>query len=164
MKTLYFIRHEKSSWDDDSLSDKERPLKRRGVKNAKMMAKIVRKRGIVPEQIVSSPAKRAQDTANIFAGKLQYGRKKIEVNELLYFEGLKNILNVIHQLDNRHHTVFIFGHNPDFTELANRFSTQTIDNVPTNGVLGVEFETDSWQDVSFSNGKMIFFDYPSNHR
>lgn len=164
MKTLFFIRHGKSSRDDESLSDSERPLKPRGEKDAGMMAKIIRKRGIVPEQIVSSPAKRALDTAKIFSSFLDYGKKKIEVNDLLYFGGAENIFNVIRRFDNEHKTVFIFGHNPDFTELANRFSEKKIDNVPTCGVVGVEFNVASWKDVSSSNGQLTFFDFPSNHK
>lgn len=164
MKTVYFIRHGKSSWDNSHLSDKERPLKRRGEKDAEMMAKILRKQGIIPDLIVSSPARRALDTAKIYAGKLDYPEKKIQMNDLLYFEGIKNILHVIHQLDSRHRTVFIFGHNPDFTTIANKFSQKAIDNVPTNGVVGVTFKTDAWQDASFSNGTLVFFDYPSHYK
>ncbi len=164
MKQLYLIRHGKSSWDDGNLSDKERPLKRRGIKNAKLMAKVLRRQDIVPEHIVSSPADRALSTAKIYAGKLGYDENKIAVDDLLYFEGVNNILKVVNQLDDASKTVFIFGHNPDFTEVANRFSEKTIDNVPTNGVVGIAFAADSWKDVSFSNGKMTLFDYPSNHK
>lgn len=128
------------------------------------MAKVLRSKGITPELIVSSPANRALSTAKIYAGKLNYDEKRIAVNSLLYFEGVNNILKVVNQLDDVSKTVFIFGHNPDFTEVANRFSDTTIDNVPTNGVVGVEFKTDKWSAVSFSNGKLIFFDYPSNHK
>ena len=164
MKTLYLIRHGKSSWTDNSLADKERPLKERGERNAKMMAKVLRKMGIAPKHIVSSPANRALSTAKIFAKGLDYDEKKIAVNELLYFEGINNIVNVIHRLDDKHDVVFIFGHNPDLTEIANRFSESAIDNVPTSGVVGIEFKADEWKDASFSNGKMVFFDYPSNHK
>ena len=164
MKTVYFIRHGKSSWDDSSLQDKERPLKKRGVKNAKLMAKVIHNRGIISPLLVSSPANRALSTAKIFAGKLKINETKIIVNDQLYFEGLQNILKVIHEQDDRHQVMFIFGHNPDITELANKFSDKAIDNVPTCGVVGVEFKADTWEALSYSIGKMIYFDYPSNHK
>jgi len=164
MKHVYLIRHGKSSWKDESLSDEERPLKRRGEQDAKLMAKILKNRGVMPELIVSSPAKRALRTAQIFAERLDYDEKKIVVNKLLYFEGIDNIIKTIQQLDDKLSTVFMFGHNPDFTELANRFSKETIDNVPTCGVIGIEFDVASWKKTAFGNGKMIFYDYPSNYR
>ncbi len=164
MKNLYLIRHGKSSWDDSSLPDKERPLKRRGEKDASLMAKLLVNRKIVPDAFVSSPANRALSTAKIMAEKMGFDKKEIAVNALLYFQGMENILQVIHQLNERHNTVFIFGHNPDFTELANRYSQKTIDNVPTTGVAGIEFKVKSWKDVSLKNGRLIFFEYPSNHK
>lgn len=164
MKTVYLIRHGKSSWAEEGLDDKERPLKRRGERDAKLMAKVLRKKEIHPDYVVSSPANRALSTAGIFAKRLHFDEKKIAVSNLLYFEGTASMLKVIRELDDRHNLVFIFGHNPDFTEFANRFSSEPVDNVPTCGIVGIEFKIESWKNASFINGKMIFFDYPSQHK
>src|SRR5687767_5892702 len=101
MKTLYLIRHAKSSWEEEGLSDKQRPLKKRGLNDAELMGKVLRKHGIKPKQIISSPAKRAFDTAEIIAKQLEFDKKKIETNKQLYFEGIGNILKVMQSLDNK---------------------------------------------------------------
>ena len=164
MKTVYFIRHGKSSWENSSLRDEERPLKTRGEKDAKLMADILKKRGIVPGHVLSSPALRALETARIFSRKLDFAVEKIEVVRLLYFEGIESIMKAIRQLDDRQATIFIFGHNPDFTEIANRFSSKSIDNLPTCGVAGVDFKAKNWKDASYESGRLIILEYPSLYR
>src|SRR5687768_11977103 len=113
MKTLFLVRHAKSSWEDAGLSDKERPLKKRGVSDAQVMGKVLHKHGIKPGQMISSPAKRAFDTAEIIAAQLSFDKKKIEKNKRLYFEGIETIFKVIQSVDAKTDTAFIFGHNPE---------------------------------------------------
>ena len=84
MKTLFLVRHAKSSWEDAGLSDKERPLKKRGASDAQIMGRVLHKHGIKPGQIVSSPAKRAFDTAEIIAAQLSFDKRKIENRKYTY--------------------------------------------------------------------------------
>ncbi len=164
MKTLFLIRHAKSSREDASLSDKERPLKKRGVSDAQIMGKVLHKHGIKPAQMISSPAKRAFDTAEIIAAQVGFDKKKIEKNKRLYFEGIENIFNVIQSLDAKTNTAFIFGHNLEFTQLVNLFSATGIENLPTCGVAGIEFYVKAWSEATASTGKLLFYDFPKRHR
>jgi len=164
MKTLFLIRHAKSSWEDASLSDKERPLKKRGVSDAQIMGKVLHKHGIKPIQIISSPAIRALHTAEIIAAQLGFDKKKIEKNKQLYFEGIENIFKVIQSLDAKTNTAFIFGHNPDFTQLVNLFSATGIENLPTCGIAGIEFNVKDWSEATAATGKLLFYDFPKRHR
>lgn len=162
MKTLFVIRHAKSSWKDEGLSDMDRPLKKRGRSDALIMAKVLHRNSINPQQIVSSPALRARTTAEIIAMELGFDSQKIEINKQLYFEGVENIFKVIHSLTED--VVFIFGHNPEFTDLVNMFTTKEIDNLPTCGIVGVEFKINDWSEASKQNGKLAFYDFPKRHR
>src|SRR5690242_21738198 len=118
MKTLFLIRHAKSSWDDTALPDKDRPLNDRGKRDAPKMGKRLAKRDVKPDLILSSPAKRALTTAKIIAKKLEYKFTDIVVNDRLYAGAAHDLLNVIHRLGDRPKRVILFGHNPELTELA----------------------------------------------
>jgi len=107
MKTLYLIRHAKSSWDNHDISDFERDLNHRGKLDAPLMAKIIRQKKIKPDLIISSPAVRAINTANIFAGILDYPVEKIEANEKLYDAGLKELTDVVRNINDDKKSGFI---------------------------------------------------------
>ena len=118
MKTLFLIRHAKSSWDDPALPDKDRPLGDRGRRDAPKMGKRLAKRDVKPDLILSSPARRAFTTAEIMAKKLDYKLKHIVVDDRLYAGAVHDLLNVIHKLGDKLERVMLFGHNPELTELA----------------------------------------------
>src|SRR5437899_11500650 len=98
MKTLFLVRHAKSSWDDTALPDKDRPLNDRGKRDAPKMGERLAKRGVTPDLILSSPAKRALETAQIIAKKLDYKLADIVVDERLYATGADDLLDVIRKL------------------------------------------------------------------
>ena len=106
---------------------------------------------------------RARATAKRIAAEIAF-EKKIEISKLLYMEGVENIFEAIRTLDDKTATAFLVGHNPDFTELLNRLSEKDIENMPTCGVAGVEFDIQSWKQAAFGNGRMFFYDFPSRHR
>lgn len=164
MKTVFLIRHAKSSWSDAALADRERPLKKRGELDADIMGKVLLKHGIQPEQIISSPAKRAMQTAKIIAGHLQFDKKKIETDKRLYFEGAEQIFALMQALSAKTTTALLFGHNPDFTEFVNLFSSTGIDNVPTCGVAGITFSINDWKKATRETGRLLYFDFPKRHR
>lgn len=164
MRTLYLIRHAKSSWKYPELDDRQRPLKKRGENDAHIMGKLLRGKGLVPGLIISSPAKRAIDTANIFAEELEYKVADIVQNDTLYFSGMPQILEVIQQIDDKYDDVMVFGHNPDTLDLVNNYSPTDFENVPTAGVACIQFKVDSWQDISLDNGIFRWLDFPSAHR
>jgi phosphohistidine phosphatase len=133
MKTLFLIRHAKSSWDDPALPDKDRPLGDRGRRDAPKMGKRLAKRDVKPDLILSSPARRALKTAEIIAKKLDYKLKDIVVDDRLYASAVHDLLNVIHKLGDKLERVILFGHNPELTELAHRLSSE-ITHMPTCAV------------------------------
>ncbi len=162
MKDLILIRHAKSSWKDSSLDDRERPLNKRGERDApEMGARLARHRNR-PDLIVSSPAVRALETARIIARKLGYPRKDIVVQERLYGAGIVELLDVIRKADDSVATLMLFGHNPGLTELANHLGPRPIPNLPTCGVLHLGFDADTWSTVGYARGNEMLFDFPKN--
>lgn len=160
MKTIYLVRHAKSSWDDPSLRDFDRPLNDRGKNDAPRMGKRLRKRGILPDLILSSSAKRARSTAKRIAETLGYPEKEIQLTDTLYHAEPEVILSVIHRLPDSCNSVMLVGHNPGLTDFANEFLGVRIDNVPTCGVVAAQFDVRSWKDVGEAQGRFLFFDYP----
>jgi len=146
MKTLFLVRHAKSSRDDPTLPDKERPLNDRGRRDAPRMGERLAKRDVKPDLILSSPAVRALATAQIVAKKLDYAIKDIVVDERLYGADPNDRLDVIRELGEKPKRVMLFGHNPEFAELAHRLSTE-IAEMPTCAVAEFKFDTKSWSDV-----------------
>jgi phosphohistidine phosphatase len=146
MKTLFLVRHAKSSRDDPALPDRSRPLNERGLGDAPRMGKRLAKREVNPDLIVSSPALRALTTAQLVADEIGYERKKIVVDDRLYASSADQLLAVIQSLDRKLKRVMLFGHNPEFTDLARRLASETY-AMPTCAVAEFEFDTPSWADI-----------------
>ena len=160
MKTLFLVRHAKSSWDNQSLSDDERPLNKRGERDAPRMAKRLVSRGVKPDILTSSPALRAYTTAVKIAAEIGYPKDAIKINDNLYFEGIEGMLEVIHALAPEIGSAMLFGHNPTMTELVNGLANTDIGNVPTCGIVEITFDIESWEEVDEGLGTMKLFDYP----
>jgi phosphohistidine phosphatase len=160
MKTLYIIRHAKSSWDDPTLTDFERPLNNRGKKDAPEMAKRLEKRNVMPDLLLSSPAERAITTCKAIAEKIQYPLSKIKTDKNLYHAEDAEILRIIQSLDNSYNCVWIFGHNPGLTDFVNLVADAGIDNIPTAGVVACTLTINLWDEVSRKKGLVTFFDFP----
>ena len=123
-RTLFLVRHAKSSWDDVALPDEERPLADRGKRDAPMMGKRLAKRQVKPDLILSSPARRALSTAEIIAKELNFRAEDIVVDERLYATEADMLLGVIGELSDKLTCVMLFGHNPEFADLAQRLSNE----------------------------------------
>jgi phosphohistidine phosphatase len=160
MKRLLLCRHAKSSWKDLTLSDIDRPLNRRGKKDAPEMGKRLAALGIRPDMIVSSPACRALATARKMAGALGFGRKNITIIEEVYGATVEELLDVIQGLDDAADLVLIVGHNSETTVLANILGNLDIDNIPTCGVVSLDFSVRSWRKIGPGQGALVFFAYP----
>jgi phosphohistidine phosphatase len=158
MKKLYLIRHAKSSWKDTNLDDFERPLNKRGESNAPFMGKLLKEKKAKPDVILSSPALRAKATAEIIAKKVNHS-KKIAYVEKLYEASVGDLLKALAEVGDEHDVAFLFGHNPGL----NAFAESCVDferNVPTCGVLEIEFDCDSWSQANAANARLVAFDYP----
>ncbi len=159
MKTLFLVRHAKSSWNDAALPDKDRPLNDRGRRDAPKMGERLAKRDVKPDLILSSPAMRALETAEIIAKKLDYRRKDIVVDDRLYAVGADDLLDVIHELDDKLERVMLFGHNPELTELAHRLSNKITD-MPTCAVAEFAFDAKSWSSIGKGKPARVTLDSP----
>ena len=164
MKTLYLIRHAKSSWSDPTLRDFERPLNKRGKRDAPFMAEQLKRKGVVPDLIISSPAVRAKKTANQFAKTLGYPKKEIDFKPAIYDADEDDLLTILQAIQASRHSVLLFGHNPEFTEVANLLANIQIDNVPTTGIVAIQFEVKEWNQLKFGMGTLLFFDYPKKYK
>ncbi len=161
MKTLVLIRHAKSSWSDPELQDIDRPLNKRGQRDAPFMGNKLKQAGIKPDLILSSPANRAFSTAKIIAEATNYPVSKIKLEKTIYGAYESELINLLRTVGDKHELLFMFGHNPEFTSFANRFiKGDYIDNVPTCGMVFIEFKIDSWSELDLDNGKVKSFIYP----
>lgn len=163
MKHLYLIRHAKSSWDSPGLTDKERPLNRRGKRDAPFMGARLKKYGVMPDLIYASPAKRARKTARIIAECLGYPLDKISRREDIYSSDMNLLLRVVQNTENTVNSLFLVGHNYVLTDFAEYLTSEALGNVPTCGIVGVAFPVDSWSEVAGARGQLLFFDYPKKH-
>ncbi len=164
MKRLYIIRHAKSSRDDPVLKDVDRPLNNRGRRDAPKMAAIFKQEFGKPDSMISSPAVRAFTTCKIFSEELNYPINAITINEDIYGASVDSMLRMINRFDNKWDSVCLFGHNPTFTYLAEQLADINIGNLPTCGIVGIEFGVEIWAAVSLNSGDQFYYDYPKNHR
>jgi len=162
MKNLFLIRHAKSSWEDLSLKDFDRPLNARGHRDAKDMANRLKDQNIIFDKILSSPANRAQTTAKYFLEILEIEETRFELVSDIYDAYESDILKLIQNTSSSVNNLAIFGHNPTFTILANKFADNYIMNVPTCGIISVSFEAELWADFFDAERKLLFFDFPKN--
>ena len=147
MKTLFLVRHAKSDRKDDpTLADRDRPLSDRGLKEAPKMGKRLARHDAKPDLLISSPALRALTTAQLIADEIGRRRGDIVVEDKLYESSVNGLLGVIHALDDQFDRVMLFGHNPEFSDLARRLSGD-IAEMPTCAVAEFRFDTTTWSDV-----------------
>ena len=162
MKTLSILRHAKSSWSDASLSDKKRPLNKRGKRDAPMMGQRLKTSAIRPSLIVSSPAVRAWTTAKIVAEEISYPREFLQRDDRLYLAGVGQLLDVVSEQDAGFNSVMIVGHNPGLTDFANLLVPDITPNVPTCGLVAVEIDTDDWNLRGNPTCRLLLYDYPKS--
>ena len=159
-KILYLVRHAKSSWTDDSLSDIDRPLNGRGRKSAPEMGMRLRQQGHRPDFIISSPANRAYSTACLIAKELDFDEADIVTHKNMYFAGLISITNMLEKLDDHYQKVMIVGHNPVMTSLMNTLANTSTINMPTCAIAMIGFDIASWTELDSVDGNLLGYDYP----
>ena len=160
-KTLLIVRHAKSSWDVGSLNDFERPLNDRGKKDAPIMAKRLIEKKLNIDAFVSSPAKRAKKTAELFCNAYHKTEDDIILMSMLYGASVEVFYEVMEQLDDNFSKVAVFSHNPGITEFVNTLTDSLkIDSIPTCGIFAVHIQSEKWKDFKKSKKEFLFFDYP----
>ncbi len=161
-KTLYLVRHAKSSWGEPGLADRDRPLNKRGAGDCREMGQRLQRRGWIPERVFSSPARRAIDTARCIARQLPYPEAEISVEETMYCGGAAALNAVLQRVDEHLASVMLVAHNPDMTELVNRLCGAVIDAMPTCAVAVVRLDTDYWLEAGAGTGELTDYDFPKN--
>jgi phosphohistidine phosphatase len=156
MKTLLLLRHAKSSWENDHLSDHERPLNRRGLSDAPRMGQLLAREELVPDLILSSTAKRAASTAEALAQAAGY-EDNIYYTRELYHADADTYIDLLKEVDNRYRCVMMVGHNPGLEELVADLSEHH-ERMPTGAMAYFKVAIADWQDVDvdrLSNFELI---------
>ena len=158
MKTLYIVRHAKSSWEYD-VPDDERPLKKRGISDANLVSNTFKKQKLDVDAVFSSYANRAISTCNIFMENLDINPSLLLKTKALYDFSGQQALSFISNIDKTHNNVLIFGHNNAFNWLANVLGDEPIDHLPTCGLVQISFEIEDWQHIQ-NRGNTNFILFP----
>ena len=159
MKTLLLVRHGKSSWDHQGLSDHDRPLNDRGLRDAPEMGRRLAERGVSPDVILSSTALRARTTAELIAEALGFGADRVITDERLYAASASEVLGVIQELDDSVGCAIVIGHNPETASLAQKFS-EDIAEMPTCAIAEFTFDVDAWSGVGDVEPDAVRVDTP----
>ncbi len=162
MKTLYIVRHAKSSWDDFSISDHDRKLLSVGKNRTRKIAGWLKEQHIFPDKIISSSAVRAFDTACLLAEGIGYPKEKIGKERAIYGADSEDVIKMLYTLPDTVEKVMVVGHNPGFTDLVNSFmdAYNQITNFPTSAVAAVSLETESWQEIDLAKHRILFLITP----
>ena len=163
-KTLILVRHAKSSWGDPSLGDEERPLNKRGHRDAPRMGQWMVERGLAPDLVISSPANRARTTAEYLAQSLAYAPDSIIIDRQLYFTGVHGMLRAIEAVDDGVGVLMMVGHNPVMTDVYNQLTGEQLWNLPTCGVGVIAFDMPSWGLVDSTSGRLLAHQTPKSLR
>lgn len=163
MKRLILLRHAKSSWADPSLDDFDRPLGNRGERDAPLMGLRLKARRERPSLILASPAKRAKRTAELLAQALDYPREFLQLEQTLYLADARDVLALAKAQPQQFSSLLLVGHNPGLTELVNQLvPALRLDNLPTAGLVAIDFPVERWADVEPTTGTLAYYDYPKN--
>lgn len=163
MYNLILVRHAKSSWDKFGLADVDRPLNKRGLRDAPFMAEVLKQKNIQPDLIISSHAVRAFSTAKYFAEILNYSLTNIQIESELYHADIEEFLSVLRKVDDLKKTVMIFSHNPGLLYFLHYLTETKIDDVPTCGIFSLNLKVNSWKKLGEKTSVIDFYEYPKKY-
>lgn len=165
MKQLIFVRHAKSDWGNEFLKDIDRPLNDRGYTDAYFLSDWLLKNKPLPDQIISSTATRAMNTALIFARAIDFDMSCFALEKEIYESSSERLTSIIREQNDKKNRVMLFGHNPAFTNICNELSEDLFfDNVPTCGMVSLSFDTSSWRTLNKKTGKLDFYQFPKEFK
>src|ERR1044072_9974015 len=146
MKTLFLLRHAKSSWKDETLPDFERPLSRRGKRAAETIGQYFRTSSIVPELILCSPAERTRETVGLVVKAARWN-VEVRYDQRIYEASAQRLAEVVSQIDNDRKVAMLVGHNPGLEDLLLLFTGNT-DVMPTGAIAKLLLKTTKWTSAS----------------
>ncbi|HEV7398431.1 MAG TPA: histidine phosphatase family protein [Pyrinomonadaceae bacterium] len=160
MNTLYLLRHAKSSWKDAALKDFERPLNKRGLKDIKVIGRFMRAKKISPALIISSPAERARQTAELLLKALP-AKIELRFDERIYEASAERLLEVLSQIEDSSDSVLLVGHNPGLVDVTGRL-TGTNSHLPTATLVSIELPIEKWSKIRGKIGELKFLATPKS--
>ncbi len=160
MKTLCILRHAKSSWNEPDLSDHDRVLNKRGLRDAPRMGAQLVARGIAPDAFVSSTAVRARNTARLAMEAMGVDIDQCELREDLYLASARGIAAVAAEADDSADTLLLCGHNPGMTDVVSLLTDDDFAHLPTAGLVILELAIDRWSELYPGCARLVHFDYP----
>lgn len=143
LRNLLIMRHAKSSWADETLTDYERPLNKRGQRDAPRMAAVLRDAGLIPDWVIASSANRAQATGRLVVDYLDSPGLDCQTTRDLYHAPPESYLEYLSLLGDNHQTILMIGHNPGIEQLVYHLSDR-YEAMPTAAIAWFQFETDNW--------------------
>ena len=158
MRTLYLLRHAKSSWKDVTLPDFDRPLKDRGRKAAKRIGKYLTREKLSEPLVVCSPAVRTRETADLVL-KNAHLRVEVRFEERIYEASLRDLVEVVSEIPDDKQVAIMIGHNPGFEELL-AYLTGEGRRMPTAALAKIKFDVESWKDIKEDQGTLEWFITP----
>ena len=161
MKKLVLVRHAKSSWKYD-VNDIDRPLKKSGISDAQLVSNNFKKLTFDFDITYCSPAKRAKETFDIFSKKLGFNTNNSFIDDDVYDFGGQKLTQFIKNIPNINNSVILFGHNHALTAFVNTYGSTYIDNLPTCGLVIIEFNINSWKELQ--PGKTVCSVFPRDLR
>lgn len=161
MKTLLLLRHAKSSWKEPDLKDFDRPLNQRGLKAAPAVGKLIRKRKLRPELVLSSPAERARQTITkvLEAARLD---AELRYDERIYEASASRLFEVVSQIEDSVSLAMLVGHNPGFEELVQDLTGEA-ETLPTAALACIELDIDKWSKLRSGGGRLEWLAKPKKH-
>lgn len=160
MKTLYIVRHAKSSWTYEGIADIDRPLKKRGINDAHLMSKHLAKKIDRPDVFISSVANRALHTGVIFCQNFNYPLSNLKIRKELYSFSDGYLVKTVKALDDSFNSAIIFSHDHGINTFVNKFGSKPIAHVTTCGVIGIRFDEKHWKNIK--KGSTILVEFPKN--
>jgi len=157
MKTLFIVRHAKSSWEYNGIKDIDRPLKKRGINDSYLISKVLQKKVDCPDVFVSSCANRALHTAMIFSYTFNFPLANIKISKSLYNFSDGYLIKTVKALDDGFESAIIFSHDHGINTFVNKFGNKPIAHVPTCGVVGIQFKDKHWKNIKKGNTFLIEF-------
>lgn len=164
MKVLILARHAKSTWQNAEMTDFERPLNEKGMKNAVLMgAKLNEELADKKPYIISSGACRALTTATIYAEAMGIPQEEIIQDKKIYHLGSRYMGELIEAQSKSIDTLMLVGHNPDISSFASFATGKYFENIPTSGIVYIKYDIEDWADIEFDTGELHLFDYPKKY-
>ena len=158
MKKLYVIRHSKSSWKDFRLEDFHRPLNSRGKTDGQIMSSYLLSKIDKIDFLHCSSSVRTHETSKFFMDKIKF--IEIKYDKSLYHSSSSVIINNIKCYLEKYNSALIIAHNPGLTNFINEISNVSLDNLPTTGLVEIDFNCVMWSDISLNNSTVIDIKFP----